>query len=124
MNGQMQSKSFWFRLTTNNRRSAFLWIKETIIISVELHQSVVEAYPSDVLEGVDDALIETLWHELDRRLPRERVGCVVAEVALGFQNASVKIYLPIFIHRRALDRLRQELNEMDFIDNGLLDEQG
>jgi len=92
-------------------------------MSVELHQSVVEAYLYDVLDGVDDALIETIWHELDKRLPRERVGCVVAEVALGFQNASVKTFLPIFIHRRALERLRQELNEMDFTDNRLLDEQ-
>ena len=92
-------------------------------MSVELHQSVAEANPYDVLDGVDEALIETIWHELDRQLPRERVGCVVAEVALGFQNASVKTFLPIFIHRQALERLRQELNELDFTDNRLLDEQ-
>jgi hypothetical protein len=81
-------------------------------ISVELHQSVAEAHPYDVVDGVDDALIETIWHELDRQLPRERVGCVVAEVALGFQDATLKTFLPIFIHRRALGRLKQELYEM------------
>jgi len=93
-------------------------------MSVDLHQSVAEANPYDVLDGVDDALIETIWHELDRQLPRERIACVVAEVALRFQNASVKTFLPIFIHRRALERLRQELKEINYTDNyWLLDEE-
>jgi hypothetical protein len=93
-----------------------------MIMSVELHQSVVEAHPYDVVDGVDDALIETIWHELDRQLPRERVGCVDAKIALGFQDATVKTFLPIFIHRRALERLKQELYEMASSDGRLQNE--
>lgn len=92
-------------------------------MSIELHQSFTEENPYDFLDGVDNALIETIWHDLDKQLPRQRVSCVVAEVALGFQNATVKTFLPIFVHRLALDRLKQELNEITFIDGHLQNEQ-
>ena len=86
-------------------------------MSVKLHQNTVEAYPYDEVDGVDDALITMIWRALNKRLPRERVSCVVAEVALEFQDATVKTFLPIFVHRRVLEQLTQELNEMDFTDN-------
>ena len=89
-------------------------------MSVELHQSTTEAHLDDVVDGM---LIESIWHELDRQLPYARVRCVVTEVALGFQDATVKTFLPILVHRKALERLRQELNKMDSTDNYLLDEQ-
>lgn len=92
-------------------------------MSTELHQNIVDDNPYDGVDGVDAALIETLWNELDRLLSRERVLCVANEVALGFQNASVKTFLKIFIHRRALERLRQEINEMTSPGGRLQDEQ-
>lgn len=92
-------------------------------MSVELHQSVAEAHPYDVVDGIDDVLIEAIWHELDRQLPRERVRCVVAEIAIGFQDATVKTFLPILVRRQTLEWLRRELNEMDSTDDRLLDEQ-
>ena len=92
-------------------------------MSVELHQSVAERHPYDVVDGIDDVLVEAIWHELDKQLPHERVRYVVAEIALGFQDATVKTFLPILIRRRALERLRQELIEIVSTDNYLLDEQ-
>lgn len=87
-----------------------------------LHQRVAVEDPYDAMDGEDDALIEIVWHELDRQLPRERVSRVVAEVGLGFQNVRVKTFVPIFVHRRALDRLNQELNELVPTDDRLPDE--
>jgi len=92
-------------------------------MSVELHQSVTEVHLDELIDGVDDALIETIWHELDRQLPRARVCEVVNKIALGFQDARVQTFVPILVHRRALDRLRLELNEMASTDGRLLDEQ-
>ena len=92
-------------------------------MSIELHQSVAEAHRYDVTDGIDDVLVEEIWHELDRQLPRERVGCVVAEIAIEFQDATVKTFLPILVRRRALERLRQEINKMDTTESRLLDEQ-
>lgn len=83
---------------------------------IEMHQSVAEVHPYDAENSVGAALVETIWHDLDHQLSRERVRCVVAEVTLGFQDATVKTFLPILVHRRALEQLRQELGEMDSTD--------
>jgi hypothetical protein len=90
--------------------------------TIQLHQTTIEANPGDAINGIDDSLVENLWHDLDGRLPRERVRCVVNQVAQEYQNAAVKTFLPIFIYRRALKRLRQELDEMEFVDGCLPDE--
>jgi len=118
----MPSKSFWFRLIAKKTLHIFVDQGDDEM-SIELHQSFTEENPYDFLDGVDNALIETIWHDLDKQLPRQRVSCVVAEVALGFQNATVKTFLPIFVHRLALDRLKQELNEITLIDGHLQNEQ-
>ena len=81
-------------------------------LSGELNQSLAEAYPYDVVDDIDEMLVEAIWQELDRQLPREQVRCVVAEIALRFQDATVKTFLSILVHRRALERLRQEYDEI------------
>ena len=91
-------------------------------MSVELHQSSTEAHPHDLVGPIDDVLVEAIWHELDRQLPRARVRCVVAEVALGFRNATVKTFVPIFVRQQALERLRRELDELTPTDDRLLNE--
>ena len=90
---------------------------------VELPQSTAETPPLNTVDGVDDVLIEQIWYDLNEQIPRARVNRVVNEIALGFQNASVRTFLHIFIHRRALDRLRLELNENTSRENCSLDEQ-
>ena len=91
-------------------------------MSIELHQNADEVHPYDVVDGVEDVLVEAIWHELDRQLPRARVRCVVAEVALGFRNATVKTFVPIFVRQQALERLRRELDELTPTDDRLLNE--
>ena len=81
-------------------------------MSLELNQSLAEAHPYDVVDGIDNVFVDAVWHELDRQLPRERVHCVVTEIALGFQHATVKTFLPILVRRLALERLRQENDEI------------
>ena len=90
--------------------------------TIELHQPTAEANPGDAINGIDDSLVEQVWRELDGQLSHERVECIVTEVALGFQDAAVKTFLPIFIHRRALERLRREINEEAATNGGSLDE--
>ena len=92
-------------------------------MSNELHQSTAEAHPYEVVDGIDETLIEAIWRDLDRQLPRKRVRCVVGEIAIGFQDARIKTFVPIFVYSRALERLRKELVEIASTDNYLLDEQ-
>ena len=92
-------------------------------MSVELHQSAAEAHPYDSVDGIDDVLVEAIWHELERQLPRERVRCVVAEIAVGFQDARVKTFVPIFVRRRAIERLKHEMNGIASKENYSLDDQ-
>ena len=92
-------------------------------MSIELHQRVAEAHPYNVLDGIDDVFVEAIWHELDCQLPRQRVRWVVAGIALGFQDATVKTFLPILVRRQALVQLRKEINQIVSTDNYLLDDQ-
>jgi hypothetical protein len=98
-------------------------IKETMNMSIEFHPSTSDEHPNDVLDGADDVLVEEIWRELDKLVPRERVRFVVAEIALGFQDVRVNTYLPIFIHRRALEQLKLEINEIVSKDSCSLVEQ-
>jgi hypothetical protein len=77
-------------------------------MSVELNQSGTEVHLNEAIDGVDDALIETIWHELERQVPYEQVCRVVTEIAREFQDAKVKTFVPMLVHRRTLERLRQE----------------
>ena len=90
--------------------------------TIVFHQTTAQSNPGDAINGIDDSLVEKVWRELDGQLSHERVEYIVTEVALGFQDAAVKTFLPIFIHRRALERLRQEINEESATDGGSLDE--
>jgi hypothetical protein len=100
-----------------------LEIKETVNMSVELHQSAAEAHPNDSVDGIEDVLVEAIWHGLGRQLSRERVRCVVAEIATGFQDARVKTFVPILVRRRAIDRLKHEMNGIASQENDSLDDQ-
>ncbi|MCB8922679.1 MAG: hypothetical protein H6662_13920 [Ardenticatenaceae bacterium] len=78
-------------------------------MSMKLHQNDAEANRHGVINDVDDLLIEKVWRDLDGQLSREQVGRVVAEVSLGYQDAKVKAFLPILIHRQAVERLKEFL---------------
>ena len=54
----------------------------------------------------DKALIESIWKALDGRVDREQIRQAILEAAAGYQNASVKTFIPIFIRRDVLQRLK------------------
>jgi hypothetical protein len=57
-------------------------------------------------EYVDDAMVEAIWRELDGYAEREKIREVAAEVAAEFQRASIRQFVPIFVRRRTVERLR------------------
>jgi hypothetical protein len=60
-------------------------------------------------ELVDDALVEAIWRELEGYAERERIREVATEVAAEFQTASITQFVPIFIRRRTVERLRSDV---------------
>jgi len=55
---------------------------------------------------VDKALIESIWKALGGRVDREQIRQASLEAEAGYQNATVKAFIPIFIHREVLERLK------------------
>lgn len=55
-----------------------------------------------------DELIEQIWQDLKRLIPRRRVADVAREVAAGFADAKVAAYIPLFVRRIACERLLSE----------------
>lgn len=58
------------------------------------------------MDHVDDSLVEKLWRDLDGQVSRQQIVRAVREIAAQFQDAKVTTFVPIFIHRRALEQLR------------------
>lgn len=54
------------------------------------------------MDYVDDALVETLWKDLDGRVARQQITKEVSKIAARFEEATVTAYVPIFIRRQAL----------------------
>ena len=61
-------------------------------------------------EYVDDALVEAIWSELAGVADRETIREVAADVAVEFRRASITQFVPIFIRRRTVERLRSSVN--------------
>ena len=78
---------------------------------MKLQQITVETNRDGAMNSADDSLVEKVWHDLDGQVSREQVSQVVAEVAVGFQNASIKAFVPIFVHKLALERLKRLRND-------------
>ena len=55
-----------------------------------------------------DALVDTLWKDLDERVAREQIAREVSEIAARIEQATVTAYVPIFIRRQALELLRSD----------------
>ena len=61
------------------------------------------------MDNVDDSLVEQLWRELNGQVSRQQIVGAVTEIAAGFEKATVRGFVPIFVHRRALEQLRGTL---------------
>ena len=86
-------------------------------MSVLLNQNETELQLDELISGTDEAFVDTIWLEMDQKIPRQQVRIVAAEVALGYQDAKVKLFLPVLVHRRVIERLCQESSEYINRDN-------
>lgn len=55
-----------------------------------------------------NAVVEQIWRQLDGQASRAHIHQVAATVAADFAAATVTAFLPIFIHRDTLEKLRIE----------------
>ena len=61
-----------------------------------------------MMDYVDDALVETLWKDLDGQVSRQQIAGAVTRVAARFEKATVTAFVPIFIRRQALEYLKRD----------------
>lgn len=54
------------------------------------------------------ALVEQIWRDLNGQAQRARIYQVAATVAADFDQATVTSFVPIFIRRETLEKLRTE----------------
>lgn len=71
-----------------------------------------------MMNNENNSIIEKVWQDLDGQMPREQISRVVDEIALEYQDATVKAFVSIFVHRQALERLKHQLNEPSLPANG------
>ena len=55
-----------------------------------------------------DEVIEQIWQDLHRLVPRSRVADVTRQVATEFADATVVASIPLFVHRAVCERLLPE----------------
>src|SRR5262245_60343463 len=77
----------------------------------QLNPALSEIQSLDIADYVDEALIEKLWHELNEQIPREQIYQVATQVFAQFQNVTVTNFLPIFIYRQTLEKLKPEVEK-------------
>ena len=58
------------------------------------------------MDYIDDSLVEKLWSDLDGQVSRQQIAGTVTAIATRFEKATVTAFVPIFIHRRALEQLK------------------
>jgi hypothetical protein len=66
----------------------------------------VDDHESSTSENIDNALIESIWKELNGRADREIISRTVLEARASYQHATIKTFIPILIRRDVLDRLK------------------
>jgi len=61
-----------------------------------------------VMDYVDDALVETLWKDLDGQVSRQQIATAASQIAAKFEKVTVTAFVPIFIRRQALEYLKPD----------------
>ena len=54
--------------------------------------------------------MEAIWRELEGNAEREKIWEVAVEVAAEFRRASITQFVPIFVRRRTVERLRSSVD--------------
>ena len=58
-----------------------------------------------------EVMIERVWHQLQGRVNRSDILQVIFKILPKYENARVTLYVPILVHREAVDVLRTRLDE-------------
>ena len=66
----------------------------------------VDDRASSTSGNIDNALIESIWKELNGRVDRDYIRRAILEASEKFQHAPIKTFIPIFIRRYVLERLQ------------------
>ena len=77
-------------------------VKSSIETNTEVDERV-----SIASENTDNALIESIWEELNGRVDREIISQTVLEANTRYQNAAIKTFLPILTRRYVLKMLQE-----------------
>ena len=57
-----------------------------------------------------ERIIEQIWRDLGGAMSRSHIRRVLMEISPAYENACVKTFVPILLHRNVLQRLREELD--------------
>lgn len=57
----------------------------------------------------DEAIVDRIWLDLQGTVDRSIIRQELMQVIPGFQKAHVQTYVPIFLHRVTLERIRATL---------------
>ena len=83
-------------------------MKEDELIKVDVSNisgASLDDNGSIISEPVIEAMIESIWRELNGRVERDHIRQMVMEVKANYQHAIVKAFIPIFIRRDVLEKL-------------------
>jgi hypothetical protein len=80
-------------------------------LSIEKNSSIetkteVDDRASTTSGNIDNALIESIWKEMDGRVDRDNINQAVLEARARYQQATIDSFIPIFIRRYVLERLQ------------------
>ena len=56
-------------------------------------------------------MIERVWHQLHGRVNRTNILQVLLEILPNYEDARVKLYVPILVHRKTVDVLCARLDD-------------
>lgn len=73
------------------------------------HQGVTAPRSFETAQDGDE-LVEAIWHDLLQQVSRRRVGEMVREVSAELAGARVPAFVPVFVRRLAIERLRREVD--------------
>lgn len=60
---------------------------------------------------VPEHVIDQIWRDLGQQVDKQRIAAVAHEIAAGFADARVTGYIPLFVRRRACERLSHEAHQ-------------
>jgi hypothetical protein len=66
----------------------------------------VDDHASNTSGYIENALIESIWKDLNGCVEREYIRRVVLEARARYEHATIKTFIPIFIRRYVLKRLQ------------------